>query len=109
MFGGTATSIAPGMLLSVFGTNLGPESGLAAVANEQGKLPSQLAGVEVLVNGLSAPLLYASAGQLNFQAPFEISGTTTAQIAVRHKGLEGNSIACSTPALLGIFWWMRSK
>ncbi len=98
VFGGTATTVAPGMLLSVFGTNLGPESGVAAVSNEQGKLPSQLAGVEVLVNGLSAPLLYASAGQLNFQAPFEISGTTSAQIAVRYRGVESNLVALPVTA-----------
>ena len=35
---------------------------------------------------------------MNFQAPFEISGTTTAQIAVRYKGVAGNLIALPVTA-----------
>ena len=55
-------------------------------------LPRQLAGVEVLVNGSPAPILYASASQINFQVPFEIAGTIETQLAVRFNGNIGNTI-----------------
>lgn len=65
---------APGMLASVYGSNLAP-SPLTAKFEP---LPFNLNGVSATVNGISAPLEFVSPGQINLQIPFE----TSAGIAV---------------------------
>ena len=75
---------APGMLDSLFGT-FGKTSGAASSL----PLPTTLADVQVLVNGVVAPLLYVSPTQINFQIPmatptgpqdFEVLQTSTNQV-----------------------------
>jgi uncharacterized protein (TIGR03437 family) len=66
----TAGKVAPGSVLSLFGTNL---SSLPATAASGAPLPTTLANVQVMVNGSPAPLFYVSSTQINFQLPFELS------------------------------------
>jgi uncharacterized protein (TIGR03437 family) len=72
-----AGSLSPGSIGAIFGT------GLATTAAEAGSIPIpfSLAGATVTVNGVKAPLFYASPVQINFQIPFETQ-TGTASIAV---------------------------
>jgi uncharacterized protein (TIGR03437 family) len=58
---------APGMILSVYGTQLGSFAQSAGTI----PLPQYLAGFEGLINGVSAPLYYVSPGQVNIQIPYE--------------------------------------
>jgi uncharacterized protein (TIGR03437 family) len=60
-------SYAPGMVLSVYGTNLG-ETAQPATAIP---LPFILEGFEAFVDGVPAPLYYVSPGQANIQIPYE--------------------------------------
>jgi uncharacterized protein (TIGR03437 family) len=62
--------VAPGQLLSLFGYGLGPQAGVAGSGTTQ--IPTALAGVHVAFDGVPAPLLYVSSGQINIQVPFEI-------------------------------------
>lgn len=75
------TQIAPGQLLSLFGEGIGADPGTAAPA-QNGRLPTTLNGVAVALNGVPAPILYASRNQLNVQAPYEISGKSSAHLAI---------------------------
>ena len=43
-------------------------------------LPTDLNGVEVLVNGAPVPVYFISPGQVNAQAPSDVSGTMTVQV-----------------------------
>jgi uncharacterized protein (TIGR03437 family) len=62
------SALAPGGILSVFGTQLAP-----ATAGAPGlPLPTMLAGATVTVGGVSAPLFYVSPAQLNVQIPYEV-------------------------------------
>jgi len=61
-------AVAPGSLLSVFGSSFASQSILANSL----PLPRELAGVRVLINGVPAPLLFVSATQINLQVPFEV-------------------------------------
>jgi len=72
---------APGMLVSVFGTNLAASAQLASTL----PLPLTMAGVSATVNGVAAPLLYVSPTQLNIQIPYETT-TGTALLAVSNNG-----------------------
>lgn len=58
--------IAPYQLLSLFGSNLGPETP-AQASGYSGTSP--FAGVSVTFNGIPAPLLYVSSSQLNVVVP----------------------------------------
>src|SRR5262249_7538316 len=61
---------APGMLLTVWGSNLGAApQGTAAVP-----LECYMGGLYALINGLLyAPLLYVSPNQVNLQIPYEVT------------------------------------
>jgi uncharacterized protein (TIGR03437 family) len=80
--GALATSqagVAPGGLLSLFGTNLAKVAGNTAGFNNIASLPTTLNGVTVTVGGVPAPLLYVAPTQINAQLPF---GTTNGQSIV---------------------------
>src|SRR5450759_1970589 len=72
---GYRAPVAPGSVISVFGSQLAS----TAVAASTVPLPTTLGGVSVLVNGsLKAPLFYVSATQINAQLPYETPpGTAT--------------------------------
>ncbi len=60
------TPIAPGQLVTVFGENLGP---LVASKAGNGPLPTRLGDIEVIVNGIAAPLLSVSRNRIDLIAP----------------------------------------
>ena len=62
--------VAPGAIVSLFGTRL---AAFQAVAPGL-PLPTTLAGTSVTVNGQPAPLFFVSPTQINFQFPFEATG-----------------------------------
>jgi hypothetical protein len=74
-------TVAPGQLLSVLGTDLAP----ALPFIPSGGVSTSTADFGVFFNGIPAPILYSSAGQINVQAPFEIAGQTTVQMQVVNK------------------------
>ncbi len=96
-------AIAPGEIVSLFGSSIGPElpedSHLA-----NGVVNSSLAGVQVQFNGISAPLLYVSENQINAIVPFAIAGMAQATLQVVNQGTKLPAIAVPVaPAAPGIF------
>lgn len=66
-----AGSVAAGEIITIFGTGMGP-SPLVAVSSDSitgGRLPTTLAGVQVMIGGYAAPLLYVSASQISAIVP----------------------------------------
>ncbi|HVT95027.1 MAG TPA: hypothetical protein VHD76_19405 [Bryobacteraceae bacterium] len=74
-------AIAPGSLISLFGTDLS----LITASAGSIPLPVSLADVSVSINGIPAPLLYLSPRQLNVQVPVEVA-PGPAQLTVRVAG-----------------------
>jgi uncharacterized protein (TIGR03437 family) len=91
-------SLAPGMLMSVYGTNLSP----AAQHAPSVPLPLQMQGVTATVNGISAPLLDVTPGQLNLQVPYE-TGAGTAILGVNNNGQVTSFPFQVQPSAPGIF------
>jgi uncharacterized protein (TIGR03437 family) len=89
---------APGMLVSVFGTNLAAAEQLASTL----PLPLTMGGVSATVNGIAAPLLYVSPSQLNIQIPYETT-TGTALLAVSNNGLVATNSFSVSPSAPGLF------
>ncbi|HEX3745161.1 MAG TPA: hypothetical protein VHW09_14555 [Bryobacteraceae bacterium] len=71
-------AVAPGQLLTLYGSNLATE-GLAPSANG---FPVSFNGVTVTFNGIPAPILYTAGGQINLQVPYEIAGQTEVTMLV---------------------------
>ncbi|MGH9632950.1 MAG: hypothetical protein ACRD7E_32000 [Bryobacteraceae bacterium] len=103
------TPLAPGMLVSVYGERLGPETPCTASADpdkretpspqrpnqtlvETQVFPERLCDTEVRVGGIAAGVMYAAAGQINFKVPQQtpVDGTTTVQVS--HKGRSGPAV-----------------
>ncbi|MBZ5611835.1 MAG: hypothetical protein LAP38_26545, partial [Acidobacteriia bacterium] len=51
-----------------------------------GSVDTSLASTNVYINGVSAPILYASASQTAVLAPYAIAGSSTANVQVTYKG-----------------------
>lgn len=83
------TIYAPGMLMSIFGSQLAPVVSSATTL----PLPSQLVGVSVTLNGLTAPLLYVSPSLLNIQIPYEIEPGVAVTVVVNNNGRSGQVLS----------------
>ncbi len=76
--------IAPGEIISIFGTNLGPAAGLGAeIDPATGRLAANRGGVSVLFNDVPGPLFYVQQSQINVQVPYELAGQSSARMVVR--------------------------
>jgi uncharacterized protein (TIGR03437 family) len=89
---------SPGMLVSVFGTNLANST----ATNTGNPLPYSLAGVSATVNGLAAPVLYASPTMLNIQVPFT-AGAGAAVLGVNNNGEVAGAQLQISPSSPGVF------
>jgi uncharacterized protein (TIGR03437 family) len=93
------SSVAPGSILSVFGSQLSPVTASASAV----PLPISISGVAVLVNGIAAPLYYVSASQLNVQIPYETTTHGPVTLSVNNNGQVATQSFQVTPAAPGIF------
>src|SRR6266849_886924 len=71
--------VAPGSMISIFGTGLSTKTVQASSL----PLPIILEGTTVTVSGLAVPLFFVSPGQINAQVPFQVSAGS-AQLIVRN-------------------------
>jgi uncharacterized protein (TIGR03437 family) len=69
-----SNAVAPGEIVSLFGTQIGPPTPVLAQPDSNGNIGTELAGVRVLANGILAPILYAAPSQINLVMPFGLSG-----------------------------------
>ena len=79
-----ASTIAPGQLLAIFGTDVGPSQ--AAVFDASGLPPLSLGGVSVTIGGVPAPLLYVSRNQINLETPAIAAGESSAMLSLSSPG-----------------------
>lgn|GEM_PF-3413460 len=63
-------NLSPGLVFTIFGAGLGPSALVTGTYDANGFLPTQLAGTEVLFDGLPAPLLYVSSDELAGIVPY---------------------------------------
>lgn len=100
-FAPATNPIAPGMLLTLFGTGLAPDTAGAVTV----PLPTNLSGVSATVNGTPAPLFFVSANQVNLQTPFDASGSE-ATIVLNNNGSDSNTInvplAATSPGVFSV-------
>jgi uncharacterized protein (TIGR03437 family) len=98
-FAPTPNPVAPGMMASLFGSNLAPREGRATSL----PLPATLEGVSVTVNDVPAPLLYVSPGQVNIQVPFGLTGNTARVVLANSAARTGGVtvlLASTSPGII---------
>ncbi len=78
-------AIAPLQIVSIFGFGIGPGDFTPAIV-ENGKVTDYLADVQVFFDGTAAPILFASATQLNVVVPSDVAGKTQVTLTVTYKG-----------------------
>jgi uncharacterized protein (TIGR03437 family) len=97
-------AVAPGELVTLFGTNLGPASLVYGTYDATGTLQTSVGNVQVLFDGIAAPVIHASASQVTTIVPFGIFGRTTTKVQLVKDGLNSNSIDLTVAdAAPGIF------
>jgi uncharacterized protein (TIGR03437 family) len=99
-----AGAVAPGEIVSLFGADIGPASPANLVLTNPRLVANSLAGVHVLFDGVPAPVLYASAGQVNAIVPYAVAGQSSTQVQVEYLGAVSAAITLPVAATLpGVF------
>jgi uncharacterized protein (TIGR03437 family) len=93
-------SVAPGGLISIFGSNL---AGSLAQA-ESVPTPLELGGVRVEVNGTAIPLSVVSPGQINAQLPYGLA-VGSASLVVLTDGRRAPIPLTVKTTAIGVFQW----
>jgi uncharacterized protein (TIGR03437 family) len=91
--GAVTNACSPGGLAALTGTGLTSQTPQTPTSFP---LPTQLAGLQVMVNGIPAPLLFASDSQVRFQCPMLPSGTP---LDITLEGPNGLSLASAASVM----------
>ncbi len=79
-------AVAPGEIVTIYGSGIGPVQAATGLYNASGLLSNLVGGSEVRFDGVTAPIFYAQAGQVNAQVPYTIAGQTTTHVEIRYQG-----------------------
>ncbi len=82
--------ISPGELVSIFGNNMGPATGILFTP-DNGHVDTTLGDVVVMFNNTAAPLIYVSATQINAIVPYEVPTNASISVIVKH----GDSVSAA--------------
>ncbi len=100
--GNQTGAIAPGEIIVLYGTGLGPSSVVSNSPNSSGVYSTAVGGTSVFIGGFAAPILYASATQVSAIVPYEVSGNS-ASVYTTYQGIATTPVtvplASAAPAL----------
>jgi uncharacterized protein (TIGR03437 family) len=83
---------APGELITIYGSGIGPTLGVTPSLDANGEVPTEVAGLQVLFEGIPGPILYAGSGQVNAIIPFTMYGRTQIRVEVDYSGVRSDAI-----------------
>lgn len=106
-------AVAPGELIAIKGTNLGPacsgsascvSNGYVFTVNSNGTVSSTLQGVSVSFNGTAGTPTFVSPAQINVIVPWEVAGFSSVQMIVTYNTVQSAAFSLQvTPVAPGIF------
>jgi len=96
--------IAPGEIVTIFGTGLGPSMLTTLQITDSGTVATNLGGTQVFFDGYAAPMIYSSATQVSVIVPYEVAGTGTTSMMIEYQGTRSNTTTVPVlDSLPGIF------
>ncbi len=96
--------VAPGLIVSIFGSGIGPFTADGGRLDFSGGVDSFVRDTKVLFDGIPAPLVYVQGGQVNAIVPYSVAGRTTTQLEIEYLGVKSNPVALSVADTVpGIF------
>ena len=99
-----AGAVAPGQIVSIFGTGLGPSTGIGASLNDTGGLSTFVGDTRVFFDGVAAALLFVRSDQLNVQVPYSVAGRSATVLQVFRKDRATDAVTLPIgPSAPGIF------
>jgi uncharacterized protein (TIGR03437 family) len=103
-----AGPIAPGEVVVIYGSGLGPATLTQFQLAANGLIPTTVAGTSVYFNSIAAPVLYTSANQLGVIVPFGITGSQV-QVSAVYNGQYSASIAASVAATVPALFTLNNS
>jgi uncharacterized protein (TIGR03437 family) len=95
--------VSAGEIVTIFGTALGPST-LAQFSLVNNAIPSQLAGMTVTFDGVSAPVLYTSATAASVVVPYAVAAKSQTTVQVQYAGQKSVPVIVPViPAVPGLF------
>jgi uncharacterized protein (TIGR03437 family) len=99
-------AVAPGEVVTIFGSGLGPASLVTARLTGLGLVDDYLSETSVFFDGLPAPLVYVAAGQTTAVVPYSVAGRASTQIVIQYKGVSSAAVtvpvASAAPGLVAL-------
>jgi len=97
-------AVAPGEIVTIFGSGIGPATLVGLQVTPSRMVDSNLADTRVLFDGVAAPLIYVSAGQLSAVVPYGVAGKTSTQVQIEYRGARSAAVSLPVAASApGIF------
>ena len=86
-------NVAPGEIVVIYGSELGPPKLAGAELTSSGRLSSNVAGTQVLFNNVAAPLIYVRSDQVAAIVPNGVGGQSTAKVQVQYQNQSSPSFS----------------
>lgn len=101
-----AGAVAPGLIFVLYGSRLGPAALTTLALDANGRVATTLAGTQVFFDGVAAPLIYTSGGQVSGIVPYSVAGKTTVRVEAVLNGLRSDAVVvpvnATAPALFSV-------
>jgi uncharacterized protein (TIGR03437 family) len=101
-----AGGVSPGEIVTIFGQNIGPSIPAGFAVGADGKAATTIGGVQALFDGIPAPLLYASATQVNAIVPYEVARNAVTNLQLQFNGTAipagGIAVVPAAPAVFAL-------
>ena len=91
-------SIAPGEIVTIFGSHLGPSQLRTYYLTDGAHLSRSISGTRVLFNGVPGPLIYTSDGQVSAIVPYALAGLSTATVQLEYNLVKSDPVTVSISA-----------
>lgn len=93
-----ASAVAPGQMVIVWGSDMGPGNLAGLALDSNGMVSSAVAGVRVLFDGVPAPVVYVSAGQLAVVTPYFGLINPATHVQVEYQGARSDPLSVNVSA-----------
>jgi uncharacterized protein (TIGR03437 family) len=88
-----AGPVAPGEIITIFGTSIGPSQFALPSVTSSGSLNTEIGATQVLFDGIPAPMIFASTGQVSAIVPYEVASQSQTQVRIVYQGQPTNTVS----------------